>query len=175
MNTAQQILAQMFAQNVSTGTCQSDINDVDVICSTEGGDPLCGPGTFSKEADALFGNAICSTEGGDPVCHGSPQIDHSRLFGGMTTRPVTDELPTFDLKVVFAKVAKDNPTLPEAVLKAGESQYREFLRQSKLNPTSKVSPNLFVDEFWHAHILHTEKYVSDCAEYFGYYFHHRPI
>lgn len=71
----------MFAQNVSTGKCQSGINVVDVICSTEGGDPLCGPGTFSKEADALFGNAICSTEGGDPVCHGSPQIDHSRLFG----------------------------------------------------------------------------------------------
>lgn len=46
----------------------------------------------------------------------------------MTTRPITDELPTFDLKVVFAKVAKDNLTLPEAVLKVGESQYREFLR-----------------------------------------------
>lgn len=175
MNSAQQTLAQMFAQHVPTGACQPDVVGTKVICSTEGGDPLCSPGTFTNEPTSFFGTAICSTEGGDPVCHGSPQIQPNALFQPIGPRPVTDELPGFDLSVVSERVAKDNPTLSAAVLKDGEAQYREFLLASKLNPDSKLSPNLLVDEFWHAHILHTEKYVNDCAEYFGYYFHHRPI
>lgn len=175
MNNAQQALAQMFAQHVPTGACQSDVAETKGICSTEGGDPLCSPGTFTNEPATFFGAAICSTEGGDPVCHGSPQINHNRLFRKVSPRPITDELPSFDLGVVYARVSKDNPTLSAEVLKTGEAQYREFLRSSKLNPASKSSPSLLVDEFWHAHILHTEKYVTDCASYFGYYLHHCPI
>lgn len=175
MKNAQQTLAQIFSQHVPTGDCQPDATDSRAICSTEGGDPLCSPGTFSKDPVSFFGASICSTEGGDPVCHGSPQIGQIELLSRVITRPISNELPGFDLKVVFARVAKDNPALSEEVLKIGESQYREFLRHSKLNPLSKTSPNRLVDEFWHAHILHSEKYVSDCAEYFGYYLHHCPL
>src|SRR5437899_1838008 len=31
-----------------------------------------------------------------------------------------------------------------------------------------------VDEFWHAHILHTMKYTEDCERMFGRYLHHSP-
>ena len=31
-----------------------------------------------------------------------------------------------------------------------------------------------VDEFWHAHILHTRKYAEDCREIFGAFLHHNP-
>jgi hypothetical protein len=31
-----------------------------------------------------------------------------------------------------------------------------------------------VDEFWHAHILHTMKYTEDCERVFGKYLHHNP-
>src|SRR5712692_5985855 len=31
-----------------------------------------------------------------------------------------------------------------------------------------------VDEFWHAHILHTMKYTEDCERVFGTYLHHNP-
>lgn len=32
-----------------------------------------------------------------------------------------------------------------------------------------------VDEFWHAHILHTEQYAAFCERNFGYFVHHRPL
>jgi hypothetical protein len=31
-----------------------------------------------------------------------------------------------------------------------------------------------VDEFWHAHILHTKKYADDCQKIFGNFLHHDP-
>ena len=31
-----------------------------------------------------------------------------------------------------------------------------------------------VDEFWHAHILHTRKYAEDCQNVFGSFLHHNP-
>jgi hypothetical protein len=191
MTTSQQTLAQMFGKHVPTGACQPDPIATKAICSTEGGDPLCSPGTFTDGPKAFFGAAICSTEGGDPVCHGvqakamcetlgpingggpSAPVPNC-MIGPMVARSVTDELPNFDLASVVARVAKENPTLSDEILMEGEASYRQFLRSAKLNPAAKNSPNLLVDEFWHSHMLHSEQYVQDCAAYFGYYFHHRP-
>ncbi|NJL09636.1 MAG: hypothetical protein HC908_03855, partial [Calothrix sp. SM1_7_51] len=37
-----------------------------------------------------------------------------------------------------------------------------------------IVPNKAVDQFWHQHILDTEKYYQDCQEVFGYFMHHFP-
>ncbi|HVX00143.1 MAG TPA: hypothetical protein VHA52_06900 [Candidatus Babeliaceae bacterium] len=37
-----------------------------------------------------------------------------------------------------------------------------------------VSPTKDVDEIWHSHLLHTNKYFLDCDKMFGKYLHHMP-
>lgn len=54
-----------------------------------------------------------------------------------------------------------------------EQLYREFLIISVLYPHT-AAPTVFVDEFWHTHILDTKHYVPDCEAIFGSYFHHDP-
>ena len=53
-----------------------------------------------------------------------------------------------------------------------ERQYKCFpylrLKYGRLPPTETI------DEFWHAHILDTEKYIGDTALIFGRYEHHYP-
>src|SRR5438034_8143694 len=57
-----------------------------------------------------------------------------------------------------------------------ELDYRRFLyalahteRDELISPPSQE-----VDEFWHQHILDTQKYLQDCKSVFGYYMHHTP-
>lgn len=53
--------------------------------------------------------------------------------------------------------------------------YRNFLFLNKKYPEYNVlPPSADIDEFWHAHILETEKYERDCLAIFGKYFHHYP-
>jgi hypothetical protein len=37
-----------------------------------------------------------------------------------------------------------------------------------------VSPSKDVDEVWHSHLLHSNKYFLDCEKIFGHYLHHLP-
>lgn len=53
-------------------------------------------------------------------------------------------------------------------------EYRKYLVLCKENPDSAVVPSSFVDDFWHFHILDTQKYQEDCEQYFGYFLHHFP-
>jgi hypothetical protein len=57
-------------------------------------------------------------------------------------------------------------------LAIAEQQYKCFLylrlKYGRLPPTETI------DEFWHAHILDTEKYFADTALIFGRYEHHYP-
>ena len=57
-------------------------------------------------------------------------------------------------------------------LDIAERQYKCFLylrlKYGRLPPTETI------DEFWHAHILDTEKYIADTALIFGRYEHHYP-
>lgn len=66
----------------------------------------------------------------------------------------------------------------EDVVNAMEEQYRKFLALSKaLDACSidvKIVPTRLIDEFWHLHIMDTEKYHNDCAAVFNGYFHHYP-
>ena len=53
-------------------------------------------------------------------------------------------------------------------------EYRKFLVLCVEHPGEPVVPSSFVDDFWHLHILDTQKYMEDCNRYLGYMLHHFP-
>lgn len=57
-----------------------------------------------------------------------------------------------------------------------EREYRDYLSAlaRERNAMGDIAPSRDVDEFWHAHILHTRKYAEDCGRVFGTYLHHDP-
>lgn len=61
----------------------------------------------------------------------------------------------------------------EAVSRA-ETGYRQFLKLIAKYPAAPVVPSQAVDEFWHMHILDTQRYGTDCERIFGHMVHHDP-
>lgn len=55
-----------------------------------------------------------------------------------------------------------------------EGLYRKFLALNVRYPDRKVCPSGPIDEFWHAHILDTRAYATDCDRLFGQMLHHFP-
>jgi len=55
-----------------------------------------------------------------------------------------------------------------------ESDYKNMLFLWRKYPGESLPPSKCVDEFWHAHILDTRKYMDDCQMIFGHYRHHNP-
>ena len=57
-----------------------------------------------------------------------------------------------------------------------ERAYRNYLTMLVKHPedVEDIVVSKDVDEFWHAHILHTMKYTEDCERVFGTYLHHNP-
>ena len=53
-------------------------------------------------------------------------------------------------------------------------KYKAYLYLVHKYPDKKIVPSKEVDEFWHAHILDTYKYMVDCDAIFGSYLHHYP-
>lgn len=53
-------------------------------------------------------------------------------------------------------------------------EYKRYLTICLENPNFPMVPSTFVDEFWHYHILDTQKYQEDCKDTFGYFLHHFP-
>ncbi|MEA5470965.1 hypothetical protein VB714_18970 [Spirulina sp. 06S082] len=53
-------------------------------------------------------------------------------------------------------------------------EYRRFLVLCYENSDLPVVPSTYIDNFWHLHILDTQKYQEDCQQYFGYFLHHFP-
>ncbi len=83
---------------------------------------------------------------------------------------------TGDLSAVTARVIKDYPETPEAVILEAVVNYRIFLGVCKKYRGGYIIPNVFgVDEVWHLHFAHMEQYVEDCHDFFGYLLYHRPL
>jgi hypothetical protein len=62
----------------------------------------------------------------------------------------------------------------EKVLSA-EEIYRKWLILHKIyDKDIALAPNKQLDEYWHFHILDTQKYINDCEYVFGSYLHHYP-
>jgi hypothetical protein len=55
-----------------------------------------------------------------------------------------------------------------------EAGYRQFLKLAAKHPDLPIVPSEQVDEFWHMHILDTQRYSADCERIFGYMIHHDP-
>lgn len=55
-----------------------------------------------------------------------------------------------------------------------ERQYKNFLFLWRKYPSKALPPPRQVDDFWHGHILHTQRYHDDCIAIFGQYLHHYP-
>lgn len=55
-----------------------------------------------------------------------------------------------------------------------EQLYRKFLALTMVYPDNRLGPSRIIDNFWHAHILDTRAYTSDCEMLFGEYKHHYP-
>ncbi len=57
---------------------------------------------------------------------------------------------------------------------AVEVLYKQFLFIILKYPGREIVPTKQIDDFWHAHILDTRRYMSDCKNIFGHYVHHYP-
>jgi len=67
---------------------------------------------------------------------------------------------------------EDGPQWSISKTKKMEKLYKKFLYLSLLYPDKMLVPTKDLDEYWHHHILDTQKYYSDCMNMFGAIFHH---
>jgi len=52
--------------------------------------------------------------------------------------------------------------------------YKKWLALHVCYPDLAIAPSIKLDEYWHMHILDTQKYMEDCQLVFGKYLHHYP-
>src|SRR6266545_5217405 len=99
----------------------------------------------------------------------------------LTNRPVEQVIAAInalDLEPIKLRVM--DPELGEGwtreYAESVERAYRNYLTMLVKHPenTEDIVVSKDVDEFWHAHILHTMKYTEDCERVFGTYLHHNP-
>lgn len=85
-------------------------------------------------------------------------------------------LPDWNLEPLLVKALDSEDgcgwTLDAALDIAAE--YRRFSALCQQYPDEPIVPSTFVDDFWHLHILDTQKYAEDCTGYYGYFLHHFP-
>ncbi|OHA59248.1 MAG: hypothetical protein A2589_03495 [Candidatus Vogelbacteria bacterium RIFOXYD1_FULL_46_19] len=82
--------------------------------------------------------------------------------------------PDISLARVIPQVVKKNSDWSDEYLERVQEEYRRFLQLCKTYPEHKISAPPAIDELWHAHMLDSVHYMSDCDLYFGYYLHHDP-
>jgi hypothetical protein len=65
---------------------------------------------------------------------------------------------------------------PRAAAEQAIRQYKNylFLVYKHRRQHDHLPPSIEIDEIWHHHILHTERYHKDCEYIFGMYLHHFP-
>ncbi|HMJ46883.1 MAG TPA: hypothetical protein VK498_06105 [Ferruginibacter sp.] len=87
-----------------------------------------------------------------------------------------DDLNSLDFTMIKQKL-KDNeegPGWSPLQCEATEKEYKRFLALKRSYPEKDIVPHRMVDQFWHQHILDTEKYALDCDMIFGKFLHHYP-
>ena len=80
-----------------------------------------------------------------------------------------------DLSRINKKLQYDDPDYwtDERIAEA-ETAYRRFLALNLLYPEETLAVNRVLDDYWHNHILDTQKYAEDCDRIFGSLLHHYP-
>lgn len=87
------------------------------------------------------------------------------------------KIEMLDFRELKAKLMLPEPEgygWTEEQTNAAETWYKRFLVLHVLHPRHQNSPSVPVDQFWHAHILDTRRYVADCQDIFGHFVHHFP-
>ncbi len=85
-----------------------------------------------------------------------------------------EKISQLDLAIIKKKLITNYNWLKSEAEEA-EKQYKNFIYICiKYAGEHSFSPSTDVDEFWHQHILDTEKYTKDCTFIAGKYLHHRP-
>ena len=81
-----------------------------------------------------------------------------------------------DLDEVAQRVAKEQPSWDDARLDTAVLEYRRWLYLCKIAPKGEGLGmcSADVDEIWHAHILFTHQYATDCRRLIGHFLHHAP-
>lgn len=94
-----------------------------------------------------------------------------------TVITATVVLPRFDLSYVIEQMSgkKQYADWSPERFKTAEEEYRRFLALCREFPDRSLGISPDADQIWHRHILNTRRYIADCEEYFGHYFHHTPV
>ena len=84
-------------------------------------------------------------------------------------------IENLDLEPIMVKVMDEEELgWSLAFTKQIAGEYRKYLVLCLENPEFPMVPSVYVDDFWHFHILDTMKYQEDCENIFGYFLHHFP-
>jgi hypothetical protein len=91
----------------------------------------------------------------------------------MIATRTANAVDTLDLTPILEDVRRDH-NWTDARAFAAERWYTRFLYLNSLDegPIGLIHPD--ADVIWHAHILRTAKYITDCDSLFGHYLQHTP-
>lgn len=84
---------------------------------------------------------------------------------------LTKKVEGISLSTVLERV-KYSTGMDDDMLEKAEKLYRQYLHLRAKYPNEIIVPPRLADECWHAHILDSQQYVSDCQSLFGNYLHH---
>ena len=83
-----------------------------------------------------------------------------------------------NLSSVRSRVIKERPDWTSEYADKVDVEYRRWLQMcSEMDKHNIPELKLFskhVDDFWHNHVLFTEKYMNECDQIAGRYLHHQP-
>ncbi|HRH24829.1 MAG TPA: hypothetical protein PLQ20_00620 [Candidatus Paceibacterota bacterium] len=97
-------------------------------------------------------------------------------LSNVTLRQKRKQIETLDFTQLKSKLMdkEEGKGWTAKMCDAVEVLYKQFLFIILKYPGREIVPTKQIDDFWHAHILDTRRYISDCKSIFGHYIHHYP-
>jgi hypothetical protein len=83
-------------------------------------------------------------------------------------------IQNIDFSMIIKKMIKGSDWSYEDACTCAQLYKNYLFLVKKYDGQYQLPPSEEIDEFWHNHILDTEKYHTDCQAIFGKYLHHYP-
>jgi hypothetical protein len=98
------------------------------------------------------------------------------MISSEETKMFMEDIDTIDFTMIKRKLQdkEEGQGWTKNQCNEAESEYKRFLALKRTYPEKDIVPHKVVDQFWHQHILDTEKYALDCELIFGRFLHHYP-